>query len=71
MEKQQGNNLTGKNVAIIGNGSSAIQIIPQLQKIVNHLDAYAWGTTWISPPLAGSKVEEVKPGGQNSISLIN
>ena len=58
--------LSGKNVAIIGNGSSAIQIIPQLQKIVNHLDAYARGSTWISPPLAGSKVEEHNPGGGNS-----
>jgi cation diffusion facilitator CzcD-associated flavoprotein CzcO len=58
--------LSGKNVAVIGNGSSAIQIIPQLQKVVNRLDAYARGSTWISPGLAGSKVEEVNPGGGNS-----
>jgi cation diffusion facilitator CzcD-associated flavoprotein CzcO len=64
-------NLSGKNVAIIGNGSSAIQIIPQLQKIVNRLDAYARGSTWISPPLAGTKVEEVNPGGGNSIPPYN
>jgi len=61
--------LTGKNVALIGNGSSAIQILPKLQKIVNRLDAYARGTTWISPPLANSKVEEINPGGANSMSL--
>jgi cation diffusion facilitator CzcD-associated flavoprotein CzcO len=58
--------LTGKKVAIIGNGSSAIQITPKLQKIVERLDLYARGSTWISPPLAGSKVEERNPGGGNS-----
>lgn len=62
--------LTGKNVAVIGNGSSAIQIIPQLQKIVNRLDAYARGSTWISPPLANSKVEEVNPGGGNGTLFL-
>jgi cation diffusion facilitator CzcD-associated flavoprotein CzcO len=61
--------LTGKTVAIIGNGSSAIQIIPKLQKVVKRLDAYARGSTWISPPLSGSKVEEHNPGGGNSNSL--
>jgi cation diffusion facilitator CzcD-associated flavoprotein CzcO len=61
--------LTGKTVAIIGNGSSAIQIIPKLQKVVKRLDAYARGSTWISPPLAGSKVEEHNPGGGNSTPL--
>jgi cation diffusion facilitator CzcD-associated flavoprotein CzcO len=61
--------LSGKKVAIIGNGSSAIQITPKLQKIVERLDLYARGSTWISPPLAGSKVEEHNPGGGNSIPL--
>jgi cation diffusion facilitator CzcD-associated flavoprotein CzcO len=61
--------LEGKTVAVIGNGSSAIQIIPKLQKVVKRLDAYARGSTWISPPLSGSKVEEHNPGGGNSISF--
>ena len=61
--------LSGKDVAVIGNGSSAIQIIPQLQKTARRLDAYARGSTWISPPLASSKVEEVNPGGGNSTNL--
>ena len=63
--------LAWKEVAIIGNGSSAIQIIPQLQKIDKRLDAYARGSTWISPPLGNTKVEQVNPGGGNSRSFTD
>ncbi|MCJ1267510.1 hypothetical protein MMC22_007395 [Lobaria immixta] len=31
----------GKNVAVIGNGASGIQLVPSLQKVVNRLDHYA------------------------------
>jgi cation diffusion facilitator CzcD-associated flavoprotein CzcO len=62
---EEGLNLTGKTVAVIGNGSSAIQIVPNLQKVVKQLYSFARGSTWISPPLANSKVEEHNPGGGN------
>jgi cation diffusion facilitator CzcD-associated flavoprotein CzcO len=51
--------LAGKNVAVIGNGGSAIQIIPKLQKIVKRLDAYARGSTWISPRSQGLKLRKL------------
>ncbi|CAO3591624.1 unnamed protein product [Absidia cylindrospora] len=39
---------TGKNVAIIGNGASAVQVIPQLQKVVKHLYSYQRTPTWVA-----------------------
>lgn len=40
---------TGKRVATIGIGSSGIQIIPQLAKVVDSMDVYIRTQTWISP----------------------
>ena len=40
---------TGKRVAIIGSGSSAIQIIPELQPITKHLITFIRSPTWIAP----------------------
>ena len=42
---------TGKRVGVIGVGSSAIQIIPSLQKQVKHMDCFIRGQTWIQPPI--------------------
>ncbi|KAH8901734.1 cyclohexanone monooxygenase [Thozetella sp. PMI_491] len=41
----------GKRVAILGNGSSAIQIVPQVQKVAASLKCFIKGPTWISPPM--------------------
>ena len=41
--------LTGKRVAVIGTGASAIQIVPELQKVVGHLDVYQRTAPWIIP----------------------
>lgn len=38
----------GKRVAVIGNGASGVQVVPNLQKIVAHLDHYARSSTWIA-----------------------
>jgi len=38
-----------KKVALIGSGSSAVQILPKLQSIVGHLDAYIRNQMWLSP----------------------
>lgn len=41
--------LTGKRVAVIGTGASAIQIIPELQEVVGHLDVYQRTAPWVIP----------------------
>ena len=49
-----------KEVAVIGTGSSAIQIVPQVQKKARHLTAFMRSVTWISPPVGGNVLEEDK-----------
>lgn len=44
---------TDKNVAVIGNGASGIQVVPNLQPIVKHLDHYARSKTWIAGSFGG------------------
>ncbi|GAA4809823.1 flavin-containing monooxygenase [Nocardioides caeni] len=41
--------LKGKRVAVIGTGASAVQIVPELQKVVGHLDVYQRTPNWIIP----------------------
>ena len=41
--------LTGKRVAVIGTGASAIQIVPELQKVVGHLDLYQRTAPYVLP----------------------
>jgi cation diffusion facilitator CzcD-associated flavoprotein CzcO len=41
--------LTGKRVAIIGTGASAIQVIPEIAKKVDHLDVYQRTAPWVMP----------------------
>ncbi|KAH0836225.1 putative sterigmatocystin biosynthesis monooxygenase stcW [Fonsecaea pedrosoi] len=40
----------GKRVAVIGNGSSAIQIVPELASVASHLYNIVRSPTWISAP---------------------
>lgn len=49
-----------KSVAVIGNGASGIQVVPELQKVVKHLDHYARSRTWIAGSL-GSRDRELEP----------
>ena len=44
---------SGKRVAVIGNGASGIQVVPELQKVVKHLDHYARSRTWIAGSIGG------------------
>ncbi|KAM5341974.1 hypothetical protein ACJ41O_015005 [Fusarium nematophilum] len=46
---------TGKRVALIGGGSSGIQILPQIQKKASHIDHYMKGRTWIPPAGIGGE----------------
>ncbi|EXJ86753.1 hypothetical protein A1O3_03707 [Capronia epimyces CBS 606.96] len=41
-----------KKVAVIGNGSSAIQIVPKLQPVVKHMTTFIRSPTWISSNFA-------------------
>ncbi|KAK3900346.1 hypothetical protein C8A05DRAFT_36022 [Staphylotrichum tortipilum] len=45
--------LTGKRVAVIGAGSSAIQVVPTIQPIVKSLYNFARSPTWIAPQFVG------------------
>jgi cation diffusion facilitator CzcD-associated flavoprotein CzcO len=54
---------TAKKVAVIGNGSSAIQIVPQLVETVEHLTNFVRRPTYITPGLGsaiiGGKTQHV------------
>lgn len=41
--------LTGKRVAVIGTGASAIQLVPELQQVVGHMDVYQRTPNWVIP----------------------
>ncbi|WP_293368881.1 NAD(P)/FAD-dependent oxidoreductase [Nevskia sp.] len=41
--------LTGKKVAVIGTGASAIQFVPQIQKAAGRVDLYQRTAPWIMP----------------------
>ena len=41
--------LTGKRVAVIGTGASAIQIVPEVQKVAGHLDVYQRTAPYVIP----------------------
>ncbi|MBT0568452.1 NAD(P)/FAD-dependent oxidoreductase [Williamsia sp. CHRR-6] len=41
--------VTGKRVAVIGTGASAVQIIPELAPTVGHLDVYQRTAPWVLP----------------------
>ena len=45
----------GKNVAVIGNGASGIQVVPASCKIVNRLDHHARSRTWIAGTYTGDE----------------
>lgn len=54
-----------QSVAVIGSGSSAIQIVPAIQPRVKHLDNYVRGQTWIAPPWAADEVRKHTSSGSN------
>ncbi|PRH79447.1 4-hydroxyacetophenone monooxygenase [Streptomyces solincola] len=41
--------LSGRKVAVIGTGASAIQFVPAIQPVVGHLDLYQRTPPWIGP----------------------
>jgi hypothetical protein len=53
-------NWDGKKVGVIGNGSSAIQIVPQMQKTAEKLVNYIRSPTWISANYAAQYAKDGK-----------
>lgn len=41
--------LTGERVAVIGTGASAVQVIPEIQPVVEHLSVFQRSAPWIVP----------------------
>ncbi|KAJ6151208.1 hypothetical protein N7470_007802 [Penicillium chermesinum] len=60
---------TNQNVAIVGNGSSGIQILPAMLPKVNHIDHYVRSRTWISPTFAREYIDKRSGDTQNSVSF--
>lgn len=53
-------NFENKTIGIIGGGSSAIQIIPKLQKLPGtKLSCFIRSKTWISKPIGDSLMESL------------
>jgi cation diffusion facilitator CzcD-associated flavoprotein CzcO len=44
-----GVDLVGRRVAVVGTGASAIQIVPELAEVVDHLDVYQRTAPWVLP----------------------
>lgn len=47
--------VSGKSVAVIGNGASGIQLVSNIQRLVGRLDHYARHKTWIAASWAGDE----------------
>ncbi|KAK5048544.1 hypothetical protein LTR84_005635 [Exophiala bonariae] len=53
----------GKTAAVIGTGSTSVQIVPQLQQICDKVQVYMRSPTWISPPFgAGALASDLQKG---------
>lgn len=57
-----GVDLDNKVIGVIGNGSTSVQIVPQLQKIAKQVQVYMRSSTWISPPFGGGALTSVQKG---------
>jgi cation diffusion facilitator CzcD-associated flavoprotein CzcO len=62
--RDQSYDWTGKRVAVIGNGSSAIQLVPKVQKTAKELVNYIRNPTWI----AANFLEEYSDDGNQTYS---
>jgi cation diffusion facilitator CzcD-associated flavoprotein CzcO len=45
----------GKNIGVIGTGSTSVQIVPALQPDVNHMKVFMRSPTWVSPPFGAGR----------------
>ncbi len=56
---------TGKRVAIIGNGASGQQLLPNIVSKTAHIDHYIRSKTWVTPTFRGDLIKATaeQPGG--------
>ncbi|KAI8271884.1 FAD-binding monooxygenase moxY [Colletotrichum sp. SAR 10_98] len=47
-----------KRIAVIGNGASGLQVLPQLQKVASSIDHYARNKTWVAAPIGGEDLAD-------------
>jgi cation diffusion facilitator CzcD-associated flavoprotein CzcO len=52
---------SGKSVALIGNGASGLQVLPELQKLAKHVDHYARSPTWVASSFGGEDLSQSIP----------
>jgi cation diffusion facilitator CzcD-associated flavoprotein CzcO len=50
--------VSGKRVAVVGAGASAIQVLPALQSKASHIDIYIRTPSWITPPAGANFSDE-------------
>jgi hypothetical protein len=50
-----------KRLALIGNGASGLQILPELQKVAAHVDHYTRNPTWVAGTLGGETLSREVP----------
>lgn len=57
--------IKNKRVAIIGNGASGQQLLPNILGTVSHIDHYIRSKTWVTPTFANALLQATaeKPGG--------
>lgn len=61
-----------KRVAVIGNGASGIQVVPNLQRVAAHIDHYARNKTWIAGSWAGDeRTFEAQPYSSEELQSFN
>lgn len=58
--------LTGKRVAVIGTGASAIQIVPEIQKKAARLDVYQRTAPWVLPATSTATPSSKRPPSATS-----
>ncbi len=59
-----GIDLQGKRIGIIGTGATAVQLIPELAKVADHLTVYQRTPIYVSPKMDGP-VPGVVRGGRS------
>src|ERR1700744_6469730 len=60
--------MKGKDIAVIGAGSSGIQIVPTLQPIVRSMDHYVRGRTWIAATFGNELARERNDGQEGNLN---
>ncbi|KAL4796343.1 hypothetical protein BDV19DRAFT_388479 [Aspergillus venezuelensis] len=56
-----GVDISGKRVALIGNGASGLQVLPSIQPIAERVDHYARNRTWIADSFGTVGVRRLEP----------